>query len=391
MRLTQLQVKNWRNFQQIDFRLGQRLIIVGANATGKSNLMDVFRFLRDVASPEGGLSAAVGSRGGVGKIRYLNARNFNRSRVEILAVMEDDGEEWTYNLAIGQQDADTRQPVVAKEVVRRGDRTILERPDESDERDPALLTQTHLEQIASNGEFRAIARFFESIHYSHPAPQSIRHPTPARTVSDAAGDGLIAEISSTGEEERTPRLEKIEAALRTAVPGFESLELIVDRTGQPHLEAAFENWRKDPVKLRETEFSDGTLRLIALLWAILSQPGSSPAGPGGILLLEEPEIALNREVISQLPAMIGSAQRGRNVQVVMTTHSPNLLDDEGIAADEILVLDKDKGSQYGGTRASLLSDFPRESALVLSGVPKSEVISNLIDPGLGIGFVNSLR
>lgn len=359
MRLTQLQVKNWRNFHEIDFRLGQRLIIVGANATGKSNLLDVFRFLRDIASPQGGLSSAIDNRGGLSTIRNLNARNFNNGHVEILVTMEDRGEEWEYNLAIRQESAGRRRPVVAKEVVKRGGETILERPNKADDVDPVLLTQTHLEQIASNTSFRAVATFFEGIRYSHPSPQSIRHSSPTRTSSDAVGNGLIAEINATTERTRKSRLRKIQAALQTAVPNFESLRLEIDNAGQPHLVAAFKNWRKNPANQLETEFSDGTLRLIALLWAVLSQPRSE-----GILLLEEPEISLNREIIQQLPSMIASVQRGKDMQVIMTTHSPDLLDDEGVANEEVLVLTR--GDE--NTQARLLSEFPKESGFVCSGI-----------------------
>ena len=177
-------------------------------------------------------------------------------------------------------------------------------------------------------------------------------------------------------------LKRINAALQTAVPNFESLKLEIDKAGHPHLVAAFKNWRKNPANQLETEFSDGTLRLIALLWAVLSQPRSE-----GILLLEEPEISLNREIIQQLPSMIASVQRGKDMQVVMTSHSPDLLDDEGVASEEILVLTR--GDE--NTQASLLSECSPESDFVDTGVLKSEAISNLINPRIGTGLVQAMQ
>ena len=65
MMIKRLVVKNWRNFRHIDVRLRERQFIVGANASGKSNLLDIFRFLRDVVKAEGGgLQKAVKDRGG---------------------------------------------------------------------------------------------------------------------------------------------------------------------------------------------------------------------------------------------------------------------------------------------------------------------------------------
>lgn len=65
MQFTRLKLKNWRNFTRVDLALGERLFITGPNASGKSNLMDAFRFLRDIAKSGGGLQEAVTLRGGL--------------------------------------------------------------------------------------------------------------------------------------------------------------------------------------------------------------------------------------------------------------------------------------------------------------------------------------
>lgn len=54
MRITRIQLKNWLNFQKLDTGdLGELVFIIGPNAAGKSNLLEVLRFLRDVALPAG--------------------------------------------------------------------------------------------------------------------------------------------------------------------------------------------------------------------------------------------------------------------------------------------------------------------------------------------------
>jgi len=74
MRFTRLTLKNWRNFTHVDLKMGDRLFITGPNASGKSNLLDAFRFLRDLAKSGGGLAQAVSDRGGIPKLRCLAAR-----------------------------------------------------------------------------------------------------------------------------------------------------------------------------------------------------------------------------------------------------------------------------------------------------------------------------
>ena len=54
MIVTRLKLTNWRNFRKLDVQLREVTYVLGPNASGKSNLLDVFRFLRDVSKPRGG-------------------------------------------------------------------------------------------------------------------------------------------------------------------------------------------------------------------------------------------------------------------------------------------------------------------------------------------------
>ena len=54
MLISKLKLQNWRNFRKMEVALRERVFVIGPNASGKSNLLDVFRFLRDVAQPNGG-------------------------------------------------------------------------------------------------------------------------------------------------------------------------------------------------------------------------------------------------------------------------------------------------------------------------------------------------
>ncbi|MDD9852741.1 MAG: AAA family ATPase, partial [Deltaproteobacteria bacterium] len=66
MMISRVKLKNWRNFREVDVPLRERQFIVGPNASGKSNLLDAFRFLRDIAKGTGGgLQKAIEDRGGV--------------------------------------------------------------------------------------------------------------------------------------------------------------------------------------------------------------------------------------------------------------------------------------------------------------------------------------
>lgn len=372
MRFTRVRASNWRNFKAVDFPLEDRLFLVGPNASGKSNLLDLFRFLGDVASPSGGLASAIGQRGGLAKARSLFARNYQGGRLVIDVELRDGEDEWRYRLAVHGEEGGRNRPRVAEETVMLNGKSLLERPSADDDADPERLTQTHLEQIGANQGFRSLADHFAKVRYFHLVPQIIRDPGRiGNGTSDPFGGSFIAEINAVMPRTREAWLHRMQEALRSAVPEFESLELEVDPAGQPHLVAGYRNWRQAPARQSEADFSDGTLRLIGLLWALIS----APAG-GGVLLLEEPELSLNSAIVRTLPTMLATAQRDRSMQVVLSTHAPELLDDEGVLAREVLALQVTDD----GTTATLLSDIEEVADELEAGLPTSDIVDGLIAP-----------
>jgi predicted ATPase len=360
MLVTHLGVKNWRNFRSIDVPLGDRVFIAGPNASGKSNLLDIFRFLRDLAKPGGGLQHGVAQRGGVSKLRCLAARRYPDIEIEVHLSENAGGDEtWIYGIGIKQEARGHRLPLLAFERVTQGGKLVLDRPDAEDIDDPLRLTQTHLEQIGANQSFRAISKFFESTLYLHLVPQLLRHPEafPGQGLpGDPFGRNFLERIAKTPERVRKSRLKRIESALRIAVPQLKNLAYVTDDTGVPHLEAVYKHWRPLGARQREDQFSDGTLRLLGLLWSLVE--GES------LLLLEEPELSLNAGIVRRLPGLIHRLQRQRRRQVIITTHSPELLSDLGIGGEEVLLLEPTED----GTRVTTASESNDIRALLESGI-----------------------
>ena len=174
MQVTRLRLENWRNFTHVDVRLQQRVFAAGPNASGKSNLLDAFRFLKEVTTRGGGLEKAVSDRGGVSKIRCLAARRHPAIVVDVGIGKSSDNEEWHYRLSFVQNNQ--RQPTINEELVEHQGREILRRPDADDSKDPERLRQTHLEGVSTNKHFREIYRFFNSIEYLNVLPQLVRQP-----------------------------------------------------------------------------------------------------------------------------------------------------------------------------------------------------------------------
>jgi predicted ATPase len=162
-----------------------------------------------------------------------------------------------------------------------------------------------------------------------------------RLTDDPFGQGFLERLAKTPDKTRTSRLKKIAEALKLAVPQFEELRFVKDAMGHPHLEALYAHHRPNAGWQSEEHFSDGTLRLLGLLWALLE--GSS------MLLLEEPEISLNDAIVKEIPLIVERLQRHRKTkrQVVLTTHSDALLSNPGIDERGVVILETGKQGTTG--------------------------------------------
>jgi len=150
--------------------------------------------------------------------------------------------------------------------------------------------------------------------------------------------------------------------LRIAVPQFTGLNLIKDaQSGVPHLEVAYEHWRSKSAKQQEHQFSDGTLRLIGFLWALLD--GQT------LMLMEEPELYLHTAIVRQLPEFIYKFQKrkgGRYRQIILSTHSYDLLSGEGLSPEEVVML------------------MPSTEGTILKKVSELEELQPLLQAGMSI-------
>lgn len=364
MRFDHIRLTNWKNFREIEVDLPDRAFLIGPNASGKSNFLDAFRFLRDVAAPGGGLQRACAERGGFSKIRCLSARDVTHVGIEV--TLRDNDDTWVYELLFNRQSKSAPVIVVEEEKVWKNGQILLERPDIDDRTDPLRLTQTALEQIVANRAFRSVVEHFVAISYLHLVPQMVRDATGLlkdAPIPDMYGGHFLEKIANTPKNTQGARLRKIEQFLKIVVPQLENLKIETDQRGVPHLEVTYAHWRPRAGKQDENQLSDGTLRLIGLLWAL--QDGS------GLLLMEEPELSLHKAIVTQLAPFIYKTLRSNKKavrQVFMSTHSADLLSDPGIGAEEILIFIPDKN----GTNIQLGYEIDAIRSLMEFGTPASE-------------------
>ncbi len=343
MYIQKIALTNWRNFRSTEADLQEITYVLGPNASGKSNLFDALRFLRDIAKPTGGgLQTAVKERGGIKKIRCLHARSPSYVGISI-ELGDGSTPQWKYELHFNLPPHGVKRLLIQKEKVTRiekdgKEKVVLSRPNKDDRGDELQLTETYLEQARANIKFREIATFIGGLTYVHLVPQLLKFGEQIGGTNlddDPFGQSFMERVAKTPKRTQHARLRRIDKALKTIIPHMEELQFIKDKdTGHPHLEIRFKHFRPRGAKQREDQFSDGTLRLIALLW-LLQEGGDAP------LLLEEPELSLNEEIVAEIPLLINSVRKTikNKRQIIVSTHSHALLSNPGISAADIIVLE----------------------------------------------------
>ena len=338
MIISKIELFNWKNFHRCEVGVQERCFVVGANAAGKSNFIDALRFLRDVAKQGGGLQTAVRVRGGITKIR--------ENQVKIVSEKVFSGREQRY---------------------------VLDRSAETLGEDEETLKYTYLEQPNANKDFRVIQQFLQNVEYLNVVPQMVRESASSSYSGDKEdyyGRNFLKRLALLNDNTRRSYFRKINEFLKLAVPQLEELSFVKDEIGVPHLEARYVHWRTRGSKQQEMQFSDGTLRLIGFLFALIDS--------NGVLLLEEPEINLHPGIVAQFPEFIAKIQRvkkgGR--QVFITTHSYDILSNEGIAPEEVLLLT----NSPEGTEVEVLSNVEKAKNILAAGFSMADVVMPLTKP-----------
>lgn len=313
------------------------------------------------------MQTAVESRGGITKIRCLAARTKTDVKITVtLREQEDSEDKWIYSLDFKHTGGGIQKnevSIISEQVYKASTHEcILDRTENSADEDEETLKYTHLEQANANQKFREIKDTFLNIDYLNIVPQMVRESSSATNKEDYYGRNFLTQLSKLNETTRNSYLRKVNEVMRLAVPQLDELAFVKDENGLYHLEAKYIHWRAQGSKQTEMQFSDGTLRLIGFLFAILSG--------NGIILLEEPEINLHSGVVAQLPEFIAKMQRVKKRQILITTHSYDILSNAGIDGSEVILLE----NSAAGTEAKPISEIEDIRNILQAGLTVADAV-----------------
>lgn len=349
-------LRNYKSIGYCDVRLQPLTYLVGHNGAGKSNFMDALHFVKDAVSNT--LEYAFNERAGISEVRrYSNGRPNNFSiRIEFTL---PDGRHGHYVFAVGAL-ANGGYEVQREECVVAG---IGKGPyfrvakgkllESSEEAFPAIVSD-RLALVSASGifAFRPVFDAFKAMGFYNLNPKLMRDlqkPQDGRLLHPT-GDNIASVIGHL-RSVAPSQLDLIQEYLRAVSPmvhsvarktisHMETLEFRQDTAGSSH-----------PWRFLAQNMSDGTLRALGVLTALYQRNVDySPTLVG----IEEPETALHPAAGAALREALVRASA--STQVLVTSHSPDLLDDRNIDADAVLAV----VSEAGETKIAPLDDASRQ-------------------------------
>ena len=348
--ITSLRLVNFKNFADETLRVGPFTLLVGANASGKSNIRDAFRFLHGIGRGYTLAEILGGKYGGGGQVEWEPIRGatneiarFRRSSQPRLAnftiALEGivDGQRTNYSIEVQfrprtpegfrvvKEELNTEAEIVYKtksrspsyQVVALGDHG--QRSISLSRAQPALTQflrpRLRISHFPEESEL-AIQPLLESMRFLDLSPVRMREPSiPGATTLGDSGQNLPSTLEAICDDRK--RKEVLTAWLRELTPmDVRDFEFPRDPSGRVHLQILEASKRK----VSAYSASDGTLRFLGMLAALL---GPDPAG---LYFFEEIDNGIHPARLSLLIDLLERQTAKDEIQIVATTHSPGLLD-----------------------------------------------------------------
>ena len=324
MRLSELTAERYKSLRSLHLQFRPLNVLIGANASGKSNILDTLRFLaeamrgRDFREP-------VAARGG---LVHLAWKGEQASEITLRTSFDVGDRRIEWRVSLKRQGYEFRARETVHDVAP-GDapRQLVDCVEGSgwwwSEKGKVPLklppTACALAAAAADASFAArdVASFVERWGFYDPSPSLLRRASRSNEASilDPFGRNLAARLHTLKATD-PQTFERIISATRGVLGVPESIDFRVSDQQDSVYFVQEEKGLEFPV--HQVGASSGTLRILALMTALFGHTGS------GLIGIEEPENQVHPAALEAFAEYLREATSG--VQVVLTTHSPLLLD-----------------------------------------------------------------
>jgi predicted ATPase len=374
--IKQLVLKRFRSIPSERISLDNPTIFVGRNGSGKSNLVSVFSFLADaMASP---LQAVFDKAGGISTVRNRSSGrgyppnfglrvDFGRMNgkvtsgfyaFEVKALPN-------YGFSVVREQCSVADETGARNWFDRRGTTFNSNVEVKPSLDPASLS---LPVVGGEESFAPVLRTLAGMRVYSIEPVKLREMQEPDSGTSLKSDGSNATSVLREIERQSGRdFARISDILATIVPNTRQVH--VKKHGKSlSLEFTQEWGEKKRLKFEGFSMSDGTLRAIGLLAAVFQRPAPS------LIAIEEPEATIHPGALESVLDLLRHASK--QMQVVITTHSPDLLEAEWIEDRNLRIVEW----QEGATRVAPVSQTTRQAVQAHLMSAGELLRSNALDP-----------
>lgn len=340
-----LRLRHYRSIGRCDIALGSFTVLVGPNGSGKSNVVDSLRFVSQALDES--LDHALRERGGVAEVRRRSTGHPTHFEVRLNGHTREMQAEYSFRigaLAGGEYRVSHERCRIQHFALDQADAFFEMRdgqPVATSEATLPRVTADRLALVALSGlpAFRPLYDGLTGINVFNLNPDAMRLPQKPDPGDLLLRDGSnVASVLESTRRSFPAEQELVEDYLRTIVPGVES----VSRQEIGAWESIEFRQRvtgsSSPWTFPASSMSDGTLRALGVLVALFA---SDPGSPSPVAI-EEPETALHPAAAGVLLEALLSASERR--QVVVTSHSPDLLDSPSLRPEHLLAVRAEAGT-----------------------------------------------
>ena len=339
-------LKNYKSIAACNVQLRPLTFLVGPNGSGKSNFLDSLRFVADAL--DSSLDHSIRDRGGINDVRRRSGGHPNHFSIRLDFTLPE-GSTGHYAFRIGARPRggyevqreecllQSAQLLTPEEYFHVHNGTVIKT---SVKVAPAATTdRLYLVNASGLKGFRPVYEAFSQMGFYSLNPDKIRD-----LQSPDPGDLLIRDgsnLASVFARLSPPVKTRIEEYLATVVPGVRGVEV---REIGPKETLEFRQGvagAKYPWRFLANNMSDGTLRGLGILVALF-QGNHDPKKRVLLVGIEEPEIALHPAAAGVL--LDGLRDAANKTQIIITSHSPDLLDNEDLDVESILAVEASGGT-----------------------------------------------
>lgn len=341
--LTRVVLRNYKSIGACDVRLGPLTYLVGANGSGKSNFLDALHLVRDALSSS--LDNALNERGGLMEVRRRSSGHPTNFAIRLEFILRN-GQAGYYSFNIGALAGRGYEVQTEKCVIGgrgKGPYFHVERGVLKDSSEPTFpaVTADRLALVSASGMtvFRPVFDALTGMGFYNLNPKLMRDPQKPQDgrMLKPVGENIVSVIGHL-ERVAPQNLALIENYLQTVVPmmhGLERKQIGPLETLEFRQEVA---GAQAPWRFPAQNMSDGTLRALGVLTALFQ--GNKDFAPS-LIGIEEPETALHPAASAALREALTKACA--TTQIMVTSHSPDLLDDRHIEPEHILAVVSERG------------------------------------------------